>query len=97
MRARLLRDNGGDIEADGEVWILHPVWDAGDRKRMARTANHVVRETREAGKLVGYPTAAIAIASNGTGDFLVLRAGSDEVECWEHETGECRAAVVSWS
>jgi len=88
LRARLARDNGGEVEADGDDWTLHPVWDPTDRKRMARTAGHVVRETGQAREWSGFPADAVSIAANGTGDRLILRSGSDRVELWDHETGE---------
>ena len=49
VRARLLQENGGEIEADGDVWELFPVEDSTDRKRISRTANHIVRETEKRG------------------------------------------------
>ena len=33
---------------------------------------------------------------NGVGDLLIVRAGSDEVEFWDHETGESRVVGVDW-
>jgi hypothetical protein len=38
LRDRLLRDNGGDVEAADDVWQLFPVQDTTDRKRISRTA-----------------------------------------------------------
>jgi hypothetical protein len=38
MAFRLLRDNGGDLKIAGDWWILHPVRDDTDRKRLKRTA-----------------------------------------------------------
>ena len=48
LRTRLLADNGGSVHAKGDpddIWWLHPVWDNTDRKRMGRTANHILRQT----------------------------------------------------
>ena len=69
---RLLGDNGGEVEAAGETWQLHPVFDDSDRKRMGRTANHLVRETAVVRGWSGFPAEAIAIGANGSGDRLVL-------------------------
>jgi SMI1 / KNR4 family (SUKH-1) len=108
LRQRLMRDNGGDAEAAAAHprpgaqrdidphWQLHPVWDDSDRKRAARSANHIVRETAEARAWDGFPADAIAIASNGTGDRLILQPGKDELALWDHETGEVQALRVSW-
>lgn len=43
-RERLLRENGGEVRADRQTWTLYPVWDASNRKTIARTANHIIRE-----------------------------------------------------
>ncbi len=96
LRVRLHRENGGEIRALGDMWRLFPVFDASDRRRVARTANHVVRETRVARERAGFPEGAIAIAEDGGGDLLIVRAGSDEVEFWDHETGESRVVDVDW-
>jgi hypothetical protein len=87
MRARLQLQNGGDIATEDDDWTLHPVQDTSDRKRLARTASHVVRETAAARSWPGFPAEGIAIASNGSGDCLVLLPGSDAVLLWDHETG----------
>jgi hypothetical protein len=97
LRKRLLRNNGGEIQTEDDDWTLHPVWDATDRKRMSRTANHIVRETRQAREWRSFPEGAIAVASNGTGDHLVVRVGSAEIELWDHETGECHAVAIDWT
>jgi hypothetical protein len=102
LRTRLMRDNGGEIEVDGypgddPVWSLHPVWEASDRRRMARTANHIVRETREAhDSIADLPAAALVIADNGSGDLLLV-LDDDEVVWWDHETGEVEPVTVDWS
>jgi hypothetical protein len=47
--------------------------DPSDRRRMARTANQVVGETREAHDAIGdVPAGSIVVAGNGTGDLLLL-------------------------
>jgi hypothetical protein len=96
LRVRLHRDNGGEVRAAGDVWRLFPVFDPGDRRRITRTANHIVRETRSARGRAGFPEDAVAIAEDGGGDYLILRAGSEEVEFWDHETGESKPVDVDW-
>ena len=55
-RVRLHRLNGGNIQAVGDYWNLFPVWDSTDRRRMTRTANHIVRETKAAREgAAGFP------------------------------------------
>ena len=102
VRDRLMRDNGGEIEVhgypgDNPIWYLHPVWDATDRRRIARTANHIVRETREAHDTIGdLPAGSIVIADNGTGDLLLVLA-DDDVVWWDHETAEIESVTPDWS
>jgi hypothetical protein len=73
------------------------VWDDTDRRRAARTASHVVHETREARDWENFPRDAIAIASNGSGDLLLSRIGGAQVERWNHETGACEAVDIEWA
>lgn len=96
LRTRLQQNNGGEVDAADDTWCLHPVWDPSDRRTAGRTANHLVRETELAREWSEFPPGAVAIASNGTGDLLILRSGSDVVEMWDHETGELISVVVSW-
>jgi hypothetical protein len=91
----LLRSNGGEVEAVGEVWFLYPIFDDSDRKRLARTCNDIVRESATARSWTGFPREAVAIAHNGSGDHLVLLPSSsdptrfdDAVLAWWHETSE---------
>jgi SMI1 / KNR4 family (SUKH-1) len=95
-RARLQRNNGGEVACDDDAWQLHPVWDDSDRRTIARTTGHIVHETEEALNRVNFPSDAIAIASDGSGNLLVVRFGSPRVERWDHETGECSPVSVDW-
>ena len=70
-----------------------PVWDPTDRRTARRTANHLLLETSQARRWAGFPEGAVAVARNGSGDVLVLRAGSDVIEVWWHETREVTEAV----
>lgn len=100
-RARLLRDNGGEVEVsvDGErldsPLLLFPVWDDSDRKRQGRTANHVVMESARASDAAGFPEAAVAIAGVD-GDYLVILRDGPGLFFWSHETGQLLPAVVDW-
>ena len=104
LRARLLRENGGGVRAAGDGWELFPVEDTTDRKRLSRTANHIVRENAVARDWPEFPPDAVAIASNGTGNYLILRrvvdapdSLSDVVFLWEHETGSAIEVEVEWN
>jgi SMI1/KNR4 family protein SUKH-1 len=102
LRARLLEENGGGIEVGDESWELFPVEDTSDRKHRSRTANHLVGETEQARELPEFPADAVAIAANGSGDYLILQPSannrlSDDVWLWDHETGTMTVVEVTWS
>lgn len=95
LRLRLLRDNGGTVEACGEFWQLFSVLDTTDRRHVTRSATHIVRETRIARSWPGFPPAAVAIGANGAGDYLILlpNAGNvpspfEEALVWRHGTDD---------
>jgi hypothetical protein len=92
---RMLEDNGGELDIEGEAWSLHPFLDDGDSVRLARTCNDIVRETRQALEWPNFPRNGIAIADNGMGDQLVFMPSAaapgqlaDAVFMWSHESGE---------
>lgn len=88
LRARLMRENGGEAFSEGDDWQLHPVLDDRDRKRISRTANHLVRETELARReWPRFPSDAVAVAENGSGDIVILLPGSDDFIRWLHEDG----------
>lgn len=100
FKARMARDNGGEIEAAGDYWELVPFLDASDRKRIARTCNDIGKETSAMRAWRGFPADAYVIARNGTGDCLILRASEsdsgslgEQIHLWNHETGE--AALIA--
>ena len=94
LRAHLLAENGGEVQVADDMWNVFPVADNSDRKRVARSANHIVAEAASARMWAGFPQEAVAIASNGTGNYLILmpdeavpgRLGS-AIYLWDHETG----------
>ena len=85
------RDNGGEVEAAGDSWTLYPIADTSDQRRLARTANHIIKETQSCRSWPNFPRSAVAIAGNGTGGQLVfIMDGSSlglAVHVWSHETG----------
>ena len=96
LRVRLSRSNGGEIGVSGDSWTIFPVWDPTNRKTMIRTSNHIIRENASARKWPGFPQEAIAIATNGSGDFLISRAEDDFIEIWDHETGQMEPVEIDW-
>jgi len=96
LRNRLKIQNGGEVSASDDNWLLYPVHDASDKKRLSRTANDIVTETKNARKWRGFPPGAVAIAANGSGDLLILQPGSDNVFLWEHDKGATCPILVEW-
>ena len=97
----MLAENGGEVEVDDEVWFLHPIKDTSERKRLARTASHVVHETNEWRQWGDTPEGAVAIASDGFGNCLYFaRSGSSfgpEVFMWDHETRETAVVAATFA
>lgn len=92
--------NGGEVEIDGDDWNLYPIADTSDRKRLSRTANHILAESKVCQGWRGFPENALAIASNGAGDqLLFLKNGAafgPTVYVWSHETGDLIALADSF-
>jgi hypothetical protein len=100
-RQAMLRSNGGEVATADEDWVLHPIADKADRKRLARSASHILKETAALKAWPGFPAAAVAIASNGEGDALVFvrrEGGFDPaVYAWSHETGKLTSVANDFS
>ncbi len=69
---RMLRENGGTILIDEEDWVLNPIFDESDSKRVSRTCHDIIRETESARQWHGFPAHGISIATNGLGDHLLF-------------------------
>lgn len=102
-KARMLRENGGELLTGTDCWQLFPILDDSDRKRLKRTCNDIVYESKQATNRPGFPKDAVAIGTNGGGDLLVLLAepGSnqfgDAVLWWDHETDELHKVADAFS
>lgn len=95
FRFKMTEENGGEPMTGNENWQLFPFFDKSDNKRMSRTCNHIVLENKQARSWGNFPTNGIAIASNGSGDNLILLPSDDdnkklreEIYLWQHETGD---------
>ena len=104
FKMKMMQDNGGELAIEEDDWQLFPFFDSSDKKRLSRTSNDIVRETELAKKWPKFPADCIAIASNGSGDFLVFKRESpqakkleDVVYFWSHETGELVKKSSSFS
>ena len=91
-RLAMMKSNGGTVATESDDWDLYPIADASDRKRLARTVDGVVPETKRARAWRGFPSAAVPLGSNGEGDQLVFLADGQglgpDVFIWRHETCE---------
>ena len=91
-RQAMKKSNGGAVHADGDVWHLYPILDSSDRKRLKRSCNDILYETKFMQGWPGWPENALAIGSNGTSDRLVLlkngRLHDPAVYIWLHDTGD---------
>jgi hypothetical protein len=91
-----------EVEALDISWELNPVFDTSDIKRTKRTASHIVSETAEARKWPGFNSKAIAIASDGSGNYLVFlpngasTALQDAVFVWWHEEAKIERVAESF-
>jgi len=93
FRSKMMADNGGEVATPPDAWQLYPFFDTSDKKRLKRTCNDIVRETASAKEWHGFPSDAVAIGANGSGDQLVFLATEgqavlgNKVYWWDHETG----------
>jgi hypothetical protein len=96
-RQAMMASNGGDVAVYNDIWNLHPILDSSDRKRLSRSCNDILQETRLMRDWPGWPENAVAIAGNGSGDkLLFLREGplyQPALYVWLHDTGDC---MVRW-
>ena len=95
FKEKMKRENGGEVEVGNDTYALYPFFDKTDIKRIKRTTNHIVLETKNAREWTNFPSNGIAIGDNGSGDKLVLLPDnnssadlSDQIYIWSHEKGE---------
>jgi hypothetical protein len=100
-RRAMVTNNGGRVLAFDDVWDLHPILDTSDRRRLKRSCNNILRETEFMSDWPSWPEGAIAIASNGGADRLVLlkvnRRYEPTIYVWLHDTGELVAVADVFS
>jgi hypothetical protein len=100
-RQAMMTNNGGEVFACDDVWNLHPILDASDRKRVKRSCNDILRETAFMGDWPGWPENTLAIGSNGGGDRLVLlkvnRRFEPTIYVWLHDSSELLAVADGFS
>jgi len=104
FKQKMMIENGGEVSTEEDDWQLYPFFDKSDNKRISRTCNHIILETKNARGWQNFPKDGIAIASNGCGDQLVLIPSEnnpnklkDEIYLWLHEIGELTQVANSIS
>jgi hypothetical protein len=102
LRARLLDENGGEIQvvvgepspdpAD-DVWELVGVADVVKRKGRPRPVEGFADVTEREAAERELPHGAVVLATDGGGDLLLLLA-DDELAVFRHEDGDVEPATV---
>lgn len=102
FKAKMTQENGGELLTEGDDWQQFPFFDKSDKKRISRTCNHIILETKQARIWDNFPKNGVPIASNGFGDHLILLPFDDnpqklrpEIYLWEHETGNIQEVAKS--
>ncbi|WP_439185925.1 SMI1/KNR4 family protein [Carboxylicivirga taeanensis] len=102
FRDKMKRENGGELIINGNDWTIHPFFDKTDRKRISRTSNHIIYETKEAKNWREFPKNAIVIGSDSYGNKLILlpkrfskKKLQDIIYEWNHETGKINKVFKS--
>lgn len=73
FRKKMMRHNGGCVEVSMDYYHLHPFYDTSDKKRIKRTCNSIVHETKTYRDQYGLPENLVILADNGGGDLLVYK------------------------
>ncbi|MBE8725172.1 SMI1/KNR4 family protein [Flavobacterium hungaricum] len=94
FKEKMIVENGGEVVTEDDNWNLYPFFDKSDQKRISRTCNHLILETKQAKEWSNFPPHAVAVAGNGCGDYLLLLAVEntkqlgEKIYLWRHETGD---------
>ncbi len=102
FRNKMMELNGGEVEVNEENYELHPFYDTSDKRRIKRTCNSIVHETKMARNHYRLPSNLIVIGNNGGGDVLVYKIASNgiidpKVYWFSHETEELEYAAKDFS
>lgn len=102
FRNKMMKKNGGEVEVSDDSFELHPFYDTSDKKRIKRTCNSIVHETKNSQIHYRLPTNLIVIGNNGGGDELVYKIEGNgkinpTVYWFNHETEEIGHAANDFS
>lgn len=93
FRKKMMKSNGGGVEVSTDYFEIHPFYDTSDKKRIKRTCNSILHETKIAREHYRLPENLIVIGNNGGGDVLVYKTEKEgsinnAVYWLDHETEE---------
>lgn len=102
FRQKMMANNGEGVEVETDYFELHPIYDTSNKKRIKRTCNSIVHETKTAHEQYRLPGNLIVIGNNGGGDVLVYQAREDgsldpTIYWFDHETEELVFAASDFS
>ena len=102
FRVKMMEINGGGVEVSTDYFELHPFYDTSEKKRIKRTFNSIVHETKTAREDYRWPQNLIIIGNNGGGNILVYKIKKDgsigsKVYWLDHETDELFFAASDFS
>jgi hypothetical protein len=70
FRKKMMKSNGGGVEVSMDYFEIHPFYDTSDKKRIKRTCNSILYETKIAREHYRLPESLIVIGNNGAARFL---------------------------
>ena len=94
FKEKMMKENGGELEGDDYFFMLNPFFDKSNKKRISRTCNDIIQETKSAkGFGDSFPSNGIAIGSDNSGNQLILLPKTlnnlgEKIYFWNHETAE---------
>lgn len=102
IRVSFSKMNGGEFNTNEVNWTFYPFFDQSDRKRISRTANHIVLETMEARSWHRFPQDSVSIGKDDLGNQIILRPKlfnkkklKESIYLWHHENGKIKKVAKS--
>jgi len=88
---KMTNNNGGELTIENEGWFLFPIFDNSDKKRLKRTFNDIIRETKFFHSQYEGFNEYITFAYNGSGDYLLFNKNiKKEIFIFFHESEEIK-------
>jgi len=102
FRTKMMIMNGGEVKILNDCFQLLPFYDTSDKKRIKRTCNSIVHETKIARAEYELNSNLVIVGDNGSGDILVFKIGNNgfcepQVYFLSHETQELEVVAEDFS